>query len=247
MAGTVLYHQWMSSVIDIFETYGQLIWDTNTNAPHSVELLVRPKSGENIDIESFFANAFGTDLRQWFKHQLQEAILFSRTTGLECHVNLDSSTLDLHRVETMLMSFLKHHPEGPYKHLNNLPSVTIEITQVQGYPATHVVDKLKKGWFPVKIAMDDFGKNNLSEQIVQHVDMVKLDKSVINDIKTDALLRDYIVAMIELGKAEIVAEGVETIEDVKFYQDMGIHLFQGYYFHKPEPIETLQHIFRKEP
>lgn len=94
------------------------------------------------------------------------------------------------------------------------------------------------------IALDDFGTGYSSLSYLRRipVDYIKIDKSFIRDMSTnndDEVLVSTIIAMSKsLGK-EVVAEGVETKEQLQQLTQLGCDYIQGYYFSKPLPSERL--------
>jgi diguanylate cyclase (GGDEF)-like protein/PAS domain S-box-containing protein len=90
----------------------------------------------------------------------------------------------------------------------------------------------------VAISLDDFGTGYSSLSYLRKfpIDELKIDKSFINDIHDnpdDAAIASAIVAMaLSLG-LQVVAEGVETSEQVTLLKGMRCHLVQGYYFARP--------------
>ncbi len=95
----------------------------------------------------------------------------------------------------------------------------------------------------VSIALDDFGVgySSLSYLTAFPFDKVKIDKSFIDRIdrcETVAVLKS-IVQLAKTLKLSIVAEGVESFEQVKRLQSLGIPLGQGFHFSKPVPFAGL--------
>lgn len=125
--------------------------------------------------------------------------------------------------------------------------IEIELTESEEYQnfevLTSVVDGLKK--YDIGTSMDDFGTGFSSLNMIKKVDLnvIKLDKSFIpleNDYpekKNDVIMFRHIVDMLnQLGK-ETVAEGVETHEQLKYLEEAGCGIVQGYIFDKPLPEE----------
>lgn len=89
----------------------------------------------------------------------------------------------------------------------------------------------------ISIALDDFGTgySSLAYLADYPIDTLKIDKAFITKIghaKDEAIVN----AIIAMGKAMgmcLVAEGVETIEQIRYLQNQGCDFFQGYYFSKP--------------
>ena len=99
----------------------------------------------------------------------------------------------------------------------------------------------------VRISVDDFGTGYSSLSYLKRfpVDIVKIDRSFINDISTDeesAALVEGIIAMSHSLSLAVVAEGVENIEQQAFLQNLNCEYGQGYYFCKPAPAEEIKSI-----
>lgn len=95
----------------------------------------------------------------------------------------------------------------------------------------------------VSIALDDFGVgySSLSYPTAFPFNKVKIDKSFIDRIdrcETVAVLKS-IVQLAKTLKLSIVAEGVETSEQVGRLHSLGIPLGQGFFFSKPVPLADL--------
>ncbi len=92
----------------------------------------------------------------------------------------------------------------------------------------------------VQIDIDDFGTGYSSLAYLKKlpIDHIKIDKSFVMDTpgdREDVVIVKAITTMAhELG-LEIIAEGVETVEQVKFLKQLGVEHGQGYYFSKPIP------------
>jgi diguanylate cyclase (GGDEF)-like protein/PAS domain S-box-containing protein len=92
----------------------------------------------------------------------------------------------------------------------------------------------------ISIAIDDFGTGYSSLFYLKHfpVSTLKIDKSFIDDITTDASsdqIVETIIAMAQRLGLKVVAEGVEEKEQLEHLQKLGCDIIQGYYFSKPLP------------
>jgi EAL domain-containing protein (putative c-di-GMP-specific phosphodiesterase class I) len=90
----------------------------------------------------------------------------------------------------------------------------------------------------VKLALDDFGTgySSLSHMRRFPVDTLKVDRSFVRDLITDAADAGVVSAVIQMGKSlhmRVVAEGVETKEQVLFLRERACEEAQGYYFSRP--------------
>ncbi len=95
----------------------------------------------------------------------------------------------------------------------------------------------------IKIAIDDFGTGYSSLFYLKHfpVSTLKIDKSFIDDITTDSSssqIVETIIAMAQRLNLKVVAEGVETKDQLEHLQTLGCDMVQGFYFSKPlTPVE----------
>lgn len=115
----------------------------------------------------------------------------------------------------------------------------LEVTEnmVQTDPLNLVIfEELRS--LGVHLAIDDFGIGYSSFASLKHVkvDSLKIDKYFINDMVTDPDSRYLVSSMIDIGHSfgyEIVAEGVETEEQLAILRELGCDTIQGYLFSKP--------------
>lgn len=96
----------------------------------------------------------------------------------------------------------------------------------------------------VRISLDDFGTgySSLSHLKRLPIDELKIDKSFIFDIEEDpqdALLVKTILNIAQQFGLETVAEGVETLEQISFLKGQNCGIYQGYYYSRPLPLESL--------
>jgi EAL domain-containing protein (putative c-di-GMP-specific phosphodiesterase class I) len=92
----------------------------------------------------------------------------------------------------------------------------------------------------VLVSVDDFGTGYSSMSYLRRfpIDKLKIDRSFITDLTTcadDASIVQAIVSLAHGLRLKVVAEGVETFEQVKFLQSVGCDQYQGYHFSAPLP------------
>lgn len=97
----------------------------------------------------------------------------------------------------------------------------------------------------IRLALDDFGTGYSSLSYLRRfpLQVLKIDRSFIQDLEIDQnskVLVDAIIAMGHSLKLEIVAEGVENEEQLKFLRQRGVNIIQGYYFSPPVPNEKFR-------
>lgn len=95
-----------------------------------------------------------------------------------------------------------------------------------------------------KISVDDFGTGYSSLAYLKRfpLDTLKIDRAFVQELKVNS--DDYIIAkaIIDLGHSlglKIIAEGIETAEQLKILQNLNCDLGQGYYFQKAVPAQDL--------
>jgi diguanylate cyclase (GGDEF)-like protein/PAS domain S-box-containing protein len=118
--------------------------------------------------------------------------------------------------------------------------LALEITESSimgnGEQTLATLDRLKK--MGVRLQIDDFGTGYSSLSYLQRLpfDALKIDRSFIRDLGTDVGSVDILKAILALArslKLEVIAEGVETKEQLAKLRHLGCNLFQGFLFSKP--------------
>ena len=96
-----------------------------------------------------------------------------------------------------------------------------------------------------KIEMDDFGSgySSLNMLTSMPIDVLKMDKAFIRNIQPGNKEMKLVELVLDIAKnlgVPVVAEGVETEEELKMLKEAGCDIIQGYYFSKPSPPSEME-------
>ena len=101
-----------------------------------------------------------------------------------------------------------------------------------------------------KVHMDDFGMGASGLHTISKFDFVgiKIDKVFIDLIgqKKNDIVLEMIISLIRKLNLEVIAEGVEKEEQVKFLREKNCYIIQGYYFNKPLPEDKFNKLMVEE-
>jgi diguanylate cyclase (GGDEF)-like protein/PAS domain S-box-containing protein len=97
----------------------------------------------------------------------------------------------------------------------------------------------------VRISLDDFGIGHSSLVYLKKlpVTQIKIDQSFVQDVLTDSNDAAIIQMVLAVGKTincDVVAEGVEQLEQYELLRDFGCDYFQGYYFSRPIDVASFE-------
>lgn len=129
----------------------------------------------------------------------------------------------------------------------------IEITEYSFAESKEItienVTKLRK--LGIQIALDDFGTGYTSLSQVMHlpISLLKIDKSLIDDIENNPMNRDFVDAIIYMGhlmKCEVISEGVESDEQLDLLKDHECDFVQGFVWGKPLEYDVALDLCKKE-
>ena len=132
-------------------------------------------------------------------------------------------------------------------------NLEVEITESMLMEDTDISNaKLKelKG-HGIHVSVDDFGTGYSSLSYLKrfHIDTLKIDQSFVRDITydpDDAAIASAIIALGKNLRLNVVAEGVETEEQLKFLQAHGCSQAQGYYFSRPLCAKDFIELLKKQ-
>ncbi|TYC65338.1 bifunctional diguanylate cyclase/phosphodiesterase [Stappia sp. BW2] len=217
--------------------------DTSAKRIVSVEALARwtKKDGTVISPAQFIPVAEETglinDLGIWV---LNKACAKAHEwPGITVSVNVSPNQFKHPRFVEKVMAILA---------ANNLPPQRLEIEVTESVFAGRndsvlkALRRLKN--LGVKVALDDFGSGYSSLSYLRRFpfDTLKIDRDFVSDMNGNAEAEAILVSIIQLGKAlgmTIVAEGIETQEQIRFLQAHNCHRMQGFYISRPLSDEAL--------
>jgi len=131
----------------------------------------------------------------------------------------------------------------------NAGQMTIEITEniliSRIHDAMALISQL--GDIGVDCAIDDFGTGYSSLTYLRRLpsSLIKIDKNFVRDIHKDAENRSIAKMIIALGEnldMDILAEGVESEEELLCLKELGCHQYQGFYFSRPLPFDEFMRL-----
>lgn len=155
-------------------------------------------------------------------------------------VNVSAAHFQRREFVGQVRDILRRHNLGPDR-------LELEITEGVILGDNIEVTRNLKGLetLGVHIALDDFGTgySNIAYLAQLKPDRLKIDQAFIAALTGNPQMESLVSAIIGIGKAidcEVVAEGVETVEQLDLVQRLGCCLVQGYYFAKPMPDDDFQ-------
>jgi diguanylate cyclase (GGDEF)-like protein/PAS domain S-box-containing protein len=190
------------------------------------------------------------DIEQWVMRQAcYDAVVFQERVGEDffMSVNVSSMQCKSDRCRLFLGSMLKETGISPAR-------LKLEITErVMMENTDQVVGLLSEvRSMGVRLAVDDFGTGYSSLSYLKQfpVDVLKVDRTFIRGLPSDGddvALVEAIVAMAHSLNLQVIAEGVETAEQLAFLHSLGCDLHQGYYFSRPIPFDAFCDYLEKQP
>ena len=130
--------------------------------------------------------------------------------------------------------------------------ITLEITESMLIDDIEkVVETLKcLSDMGIHISIDDFGTGYSSLSYLKRfpINTLKIDRSFVRDIVTDKNDHTIVAAIIAMAHSleiKVVAEGIETEEQLRMLEAQGCNYYQGYYFSRPVPVSEIDPFLRR--
>jgi diguanylate cyclase (GGDEF)-like protein len=220
-----------------FTTLFQPIFSLSNGAVVGYEALTRgPEESVLYNPEKLFESAKNENL-------LWEMELSTRSSAIEKFLSLQSDKIlflnvdpDIIKDEKFVKGFTKHLYENMIKQSNIVFEIT-EKTAIKDYiEFKKIIENYKTQGY--KIAIDDVGTGYSGLTTISEVrpNYIKIDIFLIRDIDKDNFKKSIVRALVELANnsnLKLIAEGIETLDELKTVIELGIPMAQGFLLGKP--------------
>ena len=241
--------QAVSTGIDEFVVFYQPVVNVNTQMCTSCEALVRWDSkalgfmgpGEFIPLAEYLGLI--TSIGDYvLEEACRRCKLWNDNGHPDFYINVNLSVVQL--LQKNVVENIKRILD---KTGVNPKNIVLEITESFAINdmqrVMDIITGLKK--LGPRIALDDFGTGYSSLNYIKQLplDIIKVDKTFIDDIVEDDYAQAFIKLIVDLSKTigtKIVVEGVEHKEQFELLKSLGVDYIQGYYFGKPVPANIFE-------
>lgn len=212
----------------------QPIVDTKTWQPLAYEALCRPADEDFRHVGEVLEAAARTG-------RIEELGIVLRALAAEPIEQLPPDQLLFINIHPQDLNSPKLGGEGSPLH-PIASRVVLEITETEALPdfdqAHHQVKRLQQMGY--RVAIDDFGAGyaGFNSLALLEPDFVKLDMAIVRGIRAGtraARLTRHVREFCEAEGMQVIAEGVETVEEFSVLSDIGIRYLQGYLLARPAP------------
>lgn len=226
--------------------YYQPIVCAKTLKVHGFETLMRwQRNGQIVPPNEFIPVAESTGLITAMTLATLERALVDVSSwqlyapGCYVSVNLSARDFEFNDLAERIIKLCERYNVPSHYVSFELTETTLMADQAQ---ALQIMGKLKQAGF--KLLLDDFGTGYSSLTYLKRfpIDVIKIDRSFVNDIGQDehdeAIIQSILALASSLGK-QSVAEGVEQEAQAAYLMRSGCTHLQGYYFSKPMPRDAV--------
>lgn len=198
---------------------------------------ISEKNGFVVELDFFILEEVCKAMRRWLDKGLTPVVISVNQSRL--HLNNDDYIWRLREIVD------KYDIPYEYIELELTESVFTENADLM----LRVMQKLHDIGF--KLSIDDFGSGYSSLNMLKDIpaDVVKIDREFFNGTVNSQKGRAVISTVVDLAKnldMQVISEGVETVEQVDFLEDIDCHMVQGYYFAKPMPMKDFEELWAKD-
>lgn len=212
----------------------QPIVDVSDQTIFSYEALVRGKNGESA--YEIISSIKDDNLIEFDQKARETAISMAQKLEITTAININFLPRSIYNNDQHVLKTL----EFAQKHNFNPSQLYLELTEQEAIQEQEKFIKLANEYhgLGLNIAIDDFGAGYSGLNLLAEFppDLVKLDIALIKAIHQNgpkqAIVKAIIQVCFDLG-IDLLAEGVETIEEYRWLRNHGIEIFQGFLFAKP--------------
>jgi sensor c-di-GMP phosphodiesterase-like protein len=230
-------------VADEFIPYYQPILDTKTGKLLGAEVLVRWRKpdGTMVAPGAFIpmveTSGFILDLTRSLMRQVRNEI--GPVVADRPHMYVTFNIAPRHFNDSMVLNDVGAIFEGSPVRLSQIVLEITERFEIENLTATRRVIAALQG-LGCRVALDDVGTGHsgLTYILKLGVDIIKIDRVFVEAIKTEHQAQAIVETLVTLARnlrMQIVAEGVERIDQVEYLREHGINAAQGYLFAPPLP------------
>ena len=212
----------------------QPIIDTSTSTVHAYETLLRGSRNEPPSI--IFQDLDADAIEHIDQRCRPQAIALAAQLGVNCRLHLNFQPRSLVTSAAVIRTTLAAAGAVGI----GFDQIVLEVTETQMIDDHErfaaIVNEFRGDG--VKVAIDDFGAGYSGLNLLANFqpDLVKLDMGLVRGIARhgprQAIVRAIMGVCLDLG-IEFLAEGVESVEEFRWFEHAGVALFQGYLFAKP--------------
>ena len=185
---------------------------------------------------------------EWIMHSACKQIRVCQENGFPSMcVTVNISGIQLKQtnfIETVVKALNDNHLDPQYLELELTESILVESLE----KAIRILNELKS--LGVRISIDDFGTGYSSLNYLKRlpIDILKIDRFFVKDIFIDPGNEAIIKAIFTLARSlnlEVIAEGVETAQQLAYLHELGCDKMQGFLFSPPLPTDSLMKLLKE--